>query len=222
MFFFLLLFIPLVFSQNYYADVNIKVDESGYVTIKGDTNHPDLIVESSQDFTSKHNKYWLLNITIQDKFSDFIFDLELPKNSEINYLKTPRLARIDNSLGNIKVTGTGEDQRFVVIVQYSIKKIKHNYLYVAAVLVLLAALAVAYILIKKNKKPVKKYNLDVLTDRQKIIFELIKKNKKITQAELEKKVNMPKSSLSRNVESLERKGFITKEKKGMTNILFLK
>ncbi len=218
----LLLIIPIALSQEYYADVNIKVDESGYVTIKGKTNHPDLIVESSQEFTSKHNKYWLLNITTQDKFSDFIFELELPKNAEINYLKTPRLARIDNNLGHMKITGTGENQRFVIITQYSFQKMKTSYLYFVILFIVLIILIASFFLIKKNKLPKKKYNLDILTKRQREIFQLVRKNKKIAQAELEKKLDMPKSSLSRNIDSLEKKGFITKEKKGMTNMLLLK
>lgn len=217
-----ILLIPISYSIDYYADVDINVDESGYITIKGDTNHPSFLVESSPEFTSKKGRYWLLNITIEDKFSNFIFNLELPKNAEINYLKTPRLARIDNSLGNIKVIGTGEGQRFVLVVQYSINNVRQNNFVYVIIFIFLILLPVLYFLLKNKKTKTKKYNIDVLTDRQKIIFAFIKKNKKITQAQLEKKLDMPKSSLSRNIESLVRKGFITKEKKGMTNILFLK
>ncbi|MBU2442886.1 MAG: winged helix-turn-helix transcriptional regulator, partial [Nanoarchaeota archaeon] len=55
------------------------------------------------------------------------------------------------------------------------------------------------------------------------IMRIIEKNKKpITQAALEKILKIPKSSLSRNIDSLVRKDIITKEGKGMSNVLFLK
>jgi len=142
----------------------------------------------------------------------------MPKYAEINYLKTPRLARIDSSQNHITVTGTGEDQRFVIVTQYSFEKPKTSYWFLA-----IPSIGVGLFLFYKFKPKKRKiYNKDVLTKRQKLIFELVEKNKKITQAELEKKLDMPKSSLSRNIESLVRKGYITKERKGMTNLLFLK
>ena len=65
---------------------------------------------------------------------------------------------------------------------------------------------------------------DSLPDRQKKIITLIKDSKSgsITQAELEKITGYPKSSLSRNVDSLVRKNLIEKKQTGMSNTLCLK
>ncbi len=65
---------------------------------------------------------------------------------------------------------------------------------------------------------------DQLPERQKMIITLIRESPSgfVTQAKLEKETGFPKSSLSRNVDSLVRKGFIQKEQTGMTNTLSLK
>jgi uncharacterized membrane protein len=56
-----------------------------------------------------------------------------------------------------------------------------------------------------------------------MIVETIQKNKgSITQAKLEKSLEIPKSSLSRNIESLVRKNILVKESKGMTNLIMIK
>ena len=37
---------PSVLTEEYYADIDITVDDSGFVTIDGVTNHPDLLISS--------------------------------------------------------------------------------------------------------------------------------------------------------------------------------
>lgn len=66
--------------------------------------------------------------------------------------------------------------------------------------------------------------LPSLSDRQKELITLIKHSKtgSITQAELERITGFPKSSLSRNVDSLVRKELIEKKQTGMSNTLCLK
>lgn len=216
----IILILPIVHSQDYYADVKIDVTSDGFVTIKGETNHPLLKIEKSPEYTQKKGKYWLLNITIDDIFSDYIYELNLPDNAVINYIKTPSLSRIGYEDG-ISVIGTGKDKKFFIITQYYMtfnKKNKSILLYV--LIILLIGIIVYYFYKKKKKKP---YNPDILTERQKQIMKIIEKSKKpVTQAMIEKKTKLPKSSLSRNIESLVRKGILKKESKGMSNVLFLK
>ena len=50
---------------------------------------------------------------------------------------------------------------------------------------------------------------------------LIEKNKPVTQAEIQKTLKLPKASTSRNINSLELKGLIKKQKAGMTNLIKL-
>jgi hypothetical protein len=105
----------------YYADVTITVDSSGFVTIKGVTNHPDLLVENTESYTSKKQSYWLLNITKDEVFYSFVYALELPIGSSINYVKSAEF-RIETGNGNLIVRGFGENKPFSVLVQYQIQK----------------------------------------------------------------------------------------------------
>lgn len=67
----------------------------------------------------------------------------------------------------------------------------------------------------------KSYNESALTERQKQIVRLIdNKGGSSTQAVLEKELSIPKASLSRNLETLSKKGIIKKESKGMSNLVY--
>lgn len=207
-------------QTDYYADVEISVSNDGVVSFKGETNHPELSVEQSQEFTSKKGRFWLLNISIDDVFSDYIYELHLPENADVNYLKTPSLSRIEDDDGII-IIGTGRNKKFVIVVQYSINPIPNNPPYIIG----LAFIAIAAYLFYRGKKKKKKpsYNIDALTDRQKQIVRILEKSSgTVTQAQIEKETGLPKSSLSRNIDSLVRKGIVEKESKGMSNIVFLK
>ena len=50
---------------------------------------------------------------------------------------------------------------------------------------------------------------------------ILKKEGKITQKELEEKMQIPKSSISRNVKTLQVKSILKKESVGQTNYLSL-
>lgn len=58
--------------------------------------------------------------------------------------------------------------------------------------------------------------------RQQEIITILQENKKITQKELQKKMNIPKSSISRNINSLISRNIITRTKYGQTNYLEIK
>lgn len=60
-----------------------------------------------------------------------------------------------------------------------------------------------------------------LPQRQKQIIEILCDEKQITQKKLELKLNIPKSSVSRNIQSLVNKRIIIKKESGNTNILEL-
>lgn len=60
-----------------------------------------------------------------------------------------------------------------------------------------------------------------LPQRQKQIIEILCDKKQITQKKLELKLNIPKSSVSRNIQSLVNKRIIIKKESGNTNILEL-
>jgi len=94
----ILLFLPIVYAQDYYADIEINVDDAGFVTINGQTNHPNLLIENSPIYTSKKQDYWLLNITLNEEFSEYVYSVDLPTSASINYIKSSGFFRIEHKL----------------------------------------------------------------------------------------------------------------------------
>jgi uncharacterized membrane protein len=230
---------PNVSAEQYYADLTIDVDASGFVTIDGISNHPDLLIQDTEQYTSKEQSYWLLNITKNETFSDFIYVVTLPSGSSINYLKSSGPVRIKEEQGNLLVKGFGQNTTFSVVVQYQIEKTSTDGIFfgfdqsLVIILVLVVcgafALFLFFIRSKADRKGVttisgnNEANLKGLTTRQKKIIKLLTKTKRpLTQSDIQKELAMPKAAVSRNIASLELKGLIEKEKVGMSNFIRLK
>jgi len=226
--------LPSSSAENYYADITIEVDSSGFVTIDGITNHPDLLIKNTEIYTSKKQSYWLLNITKEEIFSDFIYVLTLPKESSINYIKSSGFISIEDNKGNLLVKGFGENESFSIIAQYQTEKLTENQvlefdlisiILIAAILVLII---IVVVMIIKEKIIVKQpksngYDFKGLNQRQKEIMNLlIDKNTPLTQTEIQRELNIPKAAVSRNIRGLELKGLIEKEQIGMSNLIRIK
>ena len=194
----LILLISLVQTADYYADINIAIDNSGFVTIEGNTNHPALLVKDSSAFTSKKQDYWTFNLTKNDNFSEFIYSVKLPESSSINYLYSTGTIGIENQETNLIVKGYGEDKELSIIIQYQTDKETENASIIIILIILfILSLAVSiFFYLKKPKKEKKqkkkKRDLSSLTERQKKIMKLlIEKNKPMTQAEIQKVLKLP-------------------------------
>lgn len=220
------LFICLpVFSEEYYADVTIEVDYNGEVTISGQTNHPQLLIEKTQNYTSKDGTYWTLNISISDIFSDYIFDVSFPEGTVINYLKVPSSFRIETYNGRLHLIGTGQEKPLFVVIQYRFeeKNTEQDYQILLGLIFAMVLLVILYYFKLNHKKSKKKKSEDkFLTERQKQIVSYIENKKEpVAQAELQRELKFPKASLSRNIDSLVNKGILKKGRKGMTNLIYL-
>ena len=233
-FLFFILYLPSVCSD-YYADIDIRVDDSGVVSINGITNHPDLLVENSELYTFKKQSYWLLNITKNEVFSDYVYTLTLPQGSTINYIRSSGFRGITEESGSLIITGSGGNESLSIVVQYQInnRSLDYNVLLILGMLILILIILLVFTIYQsKRKKLVSSkgkldqgigYNFRGLTDRQKQIMELlIETNRPLTQVEIEKELNIPKAAVSRNVHSLEIKGLIEIERIGMSNLIRLK
>jgi len=228
------IYLPSISAQNYYADITIEVDSSGFITIDGITNHPDLLIKNTEIYTSKKQSYWLLNITKDEIFSDFVYDLTLPKGSSINYIKSSGFISVENNKGILLVKGFGENESFSILVQYQTEKLTENQIIeldlifiilIASIIVLIIILLIVAIKekIKDEQPKSNSYNLKGLNQRQKEIMNLlIDKNTPLTQTEIQKELNIPKAAVSRNIRGLEIKGLIEKEQIGMSNLIRIK
>jgi uncharacterized membrane protein len=231
-------FVPSLQAIDYYADLSIIVDTSGFISIEGRTNYPNLTVQNTEQYTSKQQSHWLVNITRSEVFSEFVYDLRLPKGSSISYIKTSGSLRIEESLGSLIVRGFGENESLSIIIQYTTEKqtgslISENIMY----LILLSAIITVSLLIlffffkeKKTFVPqppeaAKEPLADIkgLNHRQKQIIQMLhQRDTPLTQTDIQRELQIPKASVSRNVRGLERKGLIEKEQIGMSNLIRLK
>lgn len=231
------------FSTEYYADVEIFVDETGKTSILGKTNYDDLIVSNSQKFTSKNGELWIFNLSVSEEFSNFIFELNLPSSAQTNYIKTTpnfRIAKGDDD--NIKIIGTGENRELNILVQYSFEDLDNvddepfSYLgYYWSFFILGGVVFLVWIFrgvkfgvskISEEISELESEKLDLdslnLNDRQKEIIDILKEHGKISQKNLTKMMNIPKASVSRNVQSLSSRGVVEVSKSGITNFVSLK
>ena len=235
---FSIIFIPLIQAEEFYANITIEIDESGFVTIDGVTNHPNLIAKNTEVYTSKKQSYWLLNITKEDIFSDYIFELKLPEDASINYIKSSSLIRIEENVGTLIIKGFGENESFFLIVQYQIIK-GENLAFIGLeffiiIIVLLLIIIILFLIVSNKKRKTlenksektlddNKHYHEGLSDRQKKIIDLlIVRNRPLTQTEIQKDLDIPKAAVSRNINALELKGLVEREKIGMSNLIRLK
>ena len=233
-----LLVTPSLHAQSYYADITITVDSSGFVTIEGLTNYPNLTIKNTEMYTSKQQSLWLLNITKQETFSEFVYTITLPKGSLINYIKSSGFIRIEENLGTLVIRGFGENESLSIKIQYQTEKREESFFQANLVyLILLPAVLIVglfFLLLfykeTKTKKteavgntPAPQGDWKGLNHRQKQIMQLLQeRNTPLTQTDIQKELQIPKASISRNIHGLERKGLIEKEQIGMSNLIRLK
>ena len=151
--------------------------------------------------------------------------------------------RIEEEQGKLTISGFGQNKSFSIIVQYQAEKptntiqtIDFSLFLVVINITLFIILIVSYFIYKslwkkkENKKVMTNTNENTtefsfkgLSDRQKKIMDLlIKKNRPLSQSIIQKELDIPKAAVSRNINSLELKGLIEKEKIGMSNLIRLK
>jgi uncharacterized membrane protein len=231
------------FSFNtYYANLEIDISENGLVEIDGITNFEKFKNLQTQNFTSKKKEFWILNISTQEMFEDYIFTLNLPKGTKINYIKTTKKLRIEDNEDKISLIGTGENQKLNILVQYKIQNEKTNQNYIFWVVlgfVFIIGFYLSYFLkfsnrknnLRNKNKNLNDLNKEVksidysklkLNERQKQIINIIKTRKETTQKQIIEIMKIPKSSVSRNVQSLISKGIIKSRKTGISIYLSLK
>ncbi len=209
------LFISVGLSSNYYADIDIVVDNNGELSISGLTNYNFSSIENR---LYKNGPYWVLNLTTEEQFSTYVYDLSLPKGAVINYLSTTKLSSIGEENGHIVISAVGDDEPFKLVVQYRLEDRYEDWIIYLGTIVIVVV--IVWLNLKKPSK--KKIDYSILTEREKKIVKLIEKKGKVRQYELYSELNLPKSSISRNVKSLVKKGVIKKVRYGMSNILMLK
>jgi len=80
------------------------------------------------------------------------------------------------------------------------------------------------IIVRKVKEKVakKEYNLSSLRKEEKAVFNIVKENGTIFQADLIEKTGYGKAMITRILDRLEGHGFVERKRRGMTNVVVLK
>jgi uncharacterized membrane protein len=237
----ILLLLPSTQAIDLYADVEIILDNAGFVSIEGNTNYPDLIVENSEEYTSKTQSLWTLNITKNVIFSDFVFSILLPEQAEISSVSSSGSILIGEESGNLVIKGYGSNELFSIVVEYQTEKILEavgpfdldllSIVLIVCLIILLICFFAVLFFVDKREKIIFSYKKDDtsqsklrgLNERQKKIITLLQESTvALTQTDIQRELDMPKASVSRNIQRLEFKGLIEKEQIGMSNLIRLK
>ncbi|HDP74210.1 MAG TPA: MarR family transcriptional regulator [Candidatus Woesearchaeota archaeon] len=228
---FVFLALPALSFGAYYAEASFDVMPDGSVMVSGISNYPGFAEGKTQMFTSKDKDIWAFSLSTDEVFSEYIFSVELPRDASISYLKAPRHVRIETSNGRIGITALGKDEPIDFLVQYRINASKEESFVPVALLLglaflLLAGIAFALLFFRRGKSSAVTENKDgqavFLTERQReIVSFLEKQNSPVSQARIEEELGIPKSSLSRNIETLLKKGIINKDRSGMSSMIWL-
>lgn len=227
----------LVNSQEFYANLNFEVQNEGNTIISGTTNSLELSPKTTQELTFKNGKTWTLFIDTNETFSEYSYKIILPLNSQIQKIQTNSTYFLSTQNSQITIEGFGENIDFNIKITYTITPTISQpelIILILIIIILIVIIASGAIIFKKYQNPINinqkeeqkeiqnTFDENVLTPRQLAIVEQLENKKcNCTQAEIQKILQLPKASLFRNILTLEKKGIIKKERKGMTMLLTL-
>lgn len=229
-FIFLFIFLLNPIYSQYLGDLEFDIQDDGHVLISGDTDYPNFLISETDILTSKNKENWLFELKTPI-FENYYCAILLPKNIQINYINSPNPVRITNKDNRIQIISTGQDQNIQIKIQYKKNNFKETYNYFWFGLIFGIIVTVCFLVLffknkkrRNNKEPeqVTDTLLEELSDRQKEIIDILNSKKIVTQHYLLKELKMPKSSLSRNLKSLETKEIIEIKRYGITNKILLK
>ena len=222
---------PSLSALELYADIAIDVTDAGFVTIEGSTNHPDLLVLDTQNFTSKTQSYWTFTLTKDEVFSEFVFTVLLPPDASLHSVNASGTIWIGEESGRLAVHGFGQNESLSLTIRYQLTSSETiltptvleylNIVFIVIILVLLALLALVFFTSRRTPSvpdTTADEMLKGLTERQQQILQLLlEKDGPLTQTAIEKALHIPKAAVSRNIHRLERKGLVEIEKVGMSH-----
>ena len=236
----MVLILPIAYPISYYIDEKITISENGDAYIKGTTNvdlladvHPvnENIDGRTSELTSKKAKYWLFSYDSKSNLSASYIQVSLPKGAVINYIKSSLSINLATNNDIITATFFGENKQAGITIQYSLSKTSSFLLGLIpgliAVIVVVLAVSLIFLLPKKKiKQKIDENKLSAikptLNETQiKIIDALLEKKGEASQTAIMYMTNIPKSSLSRNVEILSQKELIQKFYNGTSNYIKL-
>ena len=213
-----------------YTYLNIYVDENGDASFLGETNEnlslPSKINGATSILTSKSLNTWNFFYSL----SEAEIKVFLPKGAKIINVE----GDVFIERGKIVIYSIGDSK-----IDYTIEPTEANYFLIfLIILIVLTALIALYLIYKYIKSNIKnkttkddatkkqKSKLEiikkVLSEREKLILDNLKKSGKIKMSYLRKLTNIPKASFSRHIQELEKKQLIKRLGEGKNKFIELR
>ena len=220
-FFICLFFFNNVFSQGYFGDFNFEIKDDNSINSELNTNNDKLNSKNFENFITQDEKNFIFNFTHNEFFSVFIYTIIFPQDTKINYMDLGENFNIEIVDNKIVISGFLEEVKPKIYIEYeheSSSTFKNYFMLFSLIIFILCVLSSLYYYIKIKKI---KNNRDHFPKRQQDILEILDKNNgKISQDDLNKIMLIPKSSISRNIHSLEQKSIIKIERFGHRKWIF--
>ncbi len=211
-----LLIIGPAFALN--LDGTARIDSQGfsYINIPG---YPS----QSSNYTTKIGDNWYFDLNEMQEYQNVNIAVYVPQNAVLKSVET-NLAYTIGYDSAIVLQFSGKNVTPRIEVRYVIETTPaHDYSFIillgAVIIILCAAIAVTYFKTRKEKDKV----LSVLNERERqVIITLRELKGKAKQSKLRRVTGLPKSTLSRTIKNLEKKGLIVRDGEGSLAKIMLK
>jgi hypothetical protein len=205
-------------SGAFYADTTFYVDADGSVSVQGSSNHPGLASGVYENLTSSSDGVEVFQVSINESFSDYLFTVDLPGGAELISVESAASTRIISGDRGLRIRGVAENKPFSVRVEYAAEEQQSVTWWPYLVAAILAGFAATYWYVRDTWEPPRDVN-----DRQRrILVFLHGRGGEATQSTVAEELGFPKSSTSRNLDTLERKGYVDRIDEGNAKTVVLR
>lgn len=157
-----------------------------------------------------------LDIEINESFSDYLYTVHLPDGAQLINVESAASTRILSG-DSLRIRGVAEDKPFQVTASYTVDESSNPPYLLIGFLIAVIGVGVSLWVLRDDWEPPR----DV-SERQRAILVFLHDNGgEATQATIADELAYPKSSTSRNLDSLERKGYVERVNEGNSNTVVL-
>jgi uncharacterized membrane protein len=212
---FTLFFLSPVLGADLVGTIRVDVSGLAVISVEG-------FEEETNYYTSKTGCDWYFSFNPPNPFEEINLKLYLPANSLLKSIDSnlDYVIGYDNSLV-LTFQGLNETPR--ISVNYAFKRVQESNYFLLLIPLLCGVLIVVIVWFSVKKRKVEDKVLRVLSKRERQVMLTLKNlGGNVKQSKLRQVTGLPKSTLSRTINSLQKKGLIEKQGHGMTNRVLLK
>lgn len=174
----------------------------------------------SDDYTSKTGGDWYFSFSAQEFYERVDLRVYFPRTATLKAVDT----NLDYTIGYENALFIEFEKDNIIpriIVKYSLQPPAQTNYFLVLLLSFIPVIIIISCLILRIKKTSDKV-LSLLNEKERQVYLTVRQENGVKQSKLRKVTGLPKATLSRTIDSLERKGLIRKQGYGMTNRISLK